>query len=132
MATKSQMIPVSANFNMDAFCEKLVDEYRAMGYNVVPSMSTNGQMRQITIEKDDEGIKNFLGLGIQETVTFNYSNGSLVATYEDGSQTMRFIALAVGWFLCLIPFITGLVGFSNHSSFLKKLQTSVMMNAGQF
>ncbi len=132
MATKNQMIPVSENFNLDAFCEKLSDEFRSKGYNVVLSPAVNGTMRQVTIEKDNEGIKNFVGLGTQEEITFSHSNNTLIANYNDGCQTMRFVSIGIGWFLCFIPFITGIIGLSNHSNFLKNVQNSVMMTASQF
>lgn len=130
MATKNLTVPVNESFNLDALCNRLGDEYRQKGYNV-QSPSVAGSIRQIIIEKDNDGINNYLGMGIQEEINISYSGDMLNATFNDGCQTMRFIDLGIGWFMCFIPFITGLVGLSKHSNFAREVQNSIRMIASE-
>ena len=130
MATKNLSVPVGENFDIDRFCNRLAEEYRQKGYNV-QNLATTGPIRQVVVEKDNDGIQNYLGLGTQEEINFTYSGNTLSATFNDGCQVMRFIDIGIGWFICFIPFITGIIGFSKESKVSKELQNSIRVLATQ-
>lgn len=130
MATKNLTVSVSESFDFDSFCNQLAEEYRQKGFNV-QNPSAMGTIRQIIIEKDNDGIQNYLGLGTQEEINITYTGNTLNATFNDGCQTMRFIAIGLGWFICFVPFITGIMGMSKHSNFTKELENSIRVFTAQ-
>ena len=56
------------------------------------------------------GANYLFGLGQGITATLTVQKQTLMVTYSDAEWTGKIIGIAVGWFLCLIPFITGIIG----------------------
>lgn len=81
----------------------------------------------LTVKKDREGVLNILGMGLECRVNFASINGQLTVNV-DGEWTNKIIAVAVGWFVCFIPVITGIVGAVNQLSLPDKIFTAVNMN----
>lgn len=81
----------------------------------------------LTVKKDREGFMNVLGMGLECRVNFAAINGQLTVNV-DGEWTNKIIAVAVGWFVCFIPVITGIVGAVNQLSLPDKIFTAVNMN----
>lgn len=91
----------------------------ALIHQVALTMETQGfqanvqmvgpQAGVLTIQKDREGFQNVLGLGLECRANFSAINGQLSVNI-DGEWTNKIIAVAVGWFVCFIPIITGIVG----------------------
>lgn len=79
---------------------------------------------EIIVTKDREGIKNsILGLGVECRVAITVSNDLL--TLSIGSEwTNKIVALVIGWFLCWIPIITGIIGLVNQSGLPDKIFTA--------
>lgn len=82
----------------------------------------------LTVKKDREGFMNILGMGLECRVNFAAINGQLTVNI-DGEWTNKIIAVAVGWFVCFIPVITGVVGAVNQLSLPDKIFTAINMNA---
>ena len=125
MATKNVSVPVKEGFDFQGLISKFSDSYRANGYNVLTNPAFGTQAQKITLEKDNAGANNLLGLGIQESINFTWANGVLNVAFEDECATNRYLALGVGWFLCFVPFVTGLVGMSKHNTFVAGVQTQI-------
>lgn len=79
---------------------------------------------EIIVTKDREGIKNsLLGLGVECRAAITVSDDLL--TLSIGSEwTNKIVALVIGWFLCWIPIITGIVGLVNQSGLPDKIITA--------
>lgn len=82
----------------------------------------------LTVKKDRDGFVNALGMGLECRVNFGAINGQLTVNI-DSEWTNKIIAVAVGWFVCFIPVITGIVGAVNQLSLPDKIFTAVNMNA---
>lgn len=79
---------------------------------------------EIIVSKDREGLKNsLLGLGLESRVAIT-SAGDTLSLAISSEWTNKIVALVIGWFLCLIPFITGLVGVINQYSLPEKIETA--------
>lgn len=81
----------------------------------------------LTVKKDREGLTNAIGMGIECRVNFSAVNGQLTVNV-DSEWTNKIIAIAVGWFVCFIPVITGVVGAVNQLSLPDKIFNAVNMN----
>ena len=79
---------------------------------------------EIIVSKDREGFKNsILGMGIECRVAITVADDIL--TLSIGSEwTNKIVALVIGWFLCWIPIITGIIGIVNQSSLPDKIFTA--------
>ena len=82
----------------------------------------------LTVKKDRDGLLNALGMGIECRVNFASINGQLTVNI-DSEWTNKIIAVAIGWFVCFIPVITGVVGAVNQLSLPDKIFTAINMNA---
>lgn len=115
------MINVSQNFSMDIFTQKLADTYRAKGFNIAVANMNGSSI--ITFDKGVGGINMLLGLGQGIKATCALMGNTLTINYSDGDWTGKIIGLVIGWFLCLIPAITAIVGCVKQSSLPKNINT---------
>ena len=113
------MFNVSPTFNLDDFVAKLTETYQSKGFTVTP-VNLNGSS-MITFEKGVGGINTLLGLGVGIKANITLSNGTLNISFTEAEWTSKIIGLAVGWFLCLIPFITAIVGCINRMDLPKAI-----------
>lgn len=98
------------------------------GYEAAVQM-ISPQSGVLTVKKDRDGFVNALGMGLECRVNFGAINGQLTVNV-DSEWTNKIIAVAVGWFVCFIPVITGIVGAVNQLSLPDKIFTAVNMNVG--
>lgn len=98
------------------------------GYEATVQM-ISPQSGVLTVKKDRDGFVNALGMGLECRVNFGAINGQLTVNV-DSEWTNKIIAVAVGWFVCFIPVITGIVGAVNQLSLPDKIFTAVNMNVG--
>ena len=119
------MLNVSPEFNMEAFSEQLANLYRARGY-VVTVANMNGNAI-ISFEKNIGGINTVLGLGEGVKANCMVNNGVLNITFTDAEWTSKIIGAVIGWFLCLIPLITAIIGVVRQTSFPKNIENVVIM-----
>ena len=132
MSTKTINLQCSAN-DINEVLNIAAQSLTGSGYEVMqqPLSPNSGTM---IVKKDRDGFSNFLGLGIECSVNAALSNGMLILNI-DSEWSNKIIALAIGWFLCLIPFITGIVGCVNQSSLPDKIiaaftSATATVNAG--
>lgn len=100
---------------------------KAQGYDCTPVI-LNDTLANMTVKVDRDGIKNIIGLGLECKVTLTLMNDTLNVSVED-EWSNKIIAIALGWFVCLIPFITGIVGCINQSGLSKKIFDAIQMAA---
>ncbi|MBP3938383.1 MAG: hypothetical protein IK955_03155 [Clostridia bacterium] len=128
----SKMLSVAPGVGINSIVNGACYNLNAQGYNCVPSiMGPTSAM--IVVQKDRDGFKNFMGMGVECRVTLTL-NGNMLNLNIESEWTNKVIAMVVGWFLCLIPFITGIVGAVNQNGLPGKIETAVMMstnNPGQ-
>lgn len=124
------MFNVKPSFEIESFATKLSEIYRMKGYAVNVAFMNNSAI--ITFEKNTGGMNMLLGLGegIKATVM---KNGDMVSiAFSDGEWTGKIIGFAVGWVLCLIPFITAIIGTVKQTSLPKSIGNDATMIASSF
>ena len=105
------MVNVSEDFTLDAMDAQITEMYQAKGFSVRTLKMKNGI--KITVEKGVGGINMLLGMGQGLTATCILSGKEkdmLSVTISDGDWTGKIIALVVGWFICMVPIVTGVIG----------------------
>lgn len=125
--SNSIMVNVKPTFNMEIFSKKLADTYVAKGYTVNVANMNNSCI--LTVEKGVGGINFLLGMdeGIKATITQNESN--LIISFSDAEWTGKIVGLAVGWFLCFVPFFTAIAGIIKQTSLPKSIGNDATMIA---
>ena len=108
------MMNVRPEFDMYNFVDRLVNTYQAKGYRV--NVADFGGNYTITFEKNNEGLNKFLGLGEYLRANVTLMGDVLQVNFTDEDWTSKVIAMVVGWFLCLVPFITGIIGCTRQSA----------------
>ena len=101
-------IPVQQGFELSGFAERLAQLYRTKGYTVnVQNM--NGYVT-VTIEKNTDGFTHLLGLSESIHANCFLQGGLLQINFSDEPWVWKIGVIAVGFFLCFIPLITGIIG----------------------
>lgn len=124
------MVPISESFNMEEFVNKFSKTYQAKGFKVMPTLMNNSAT--ITLDKGVGGINMLLGLGLGITVTCMQADGALNVSFSNEEWTGKIIGLAVGWFLCMVPFITALIGLINQIQLPKNIGSDIRFLSNQF
>ena len=122
------MANVSENFDLANFAEEVAAKYQAEGYtaNVVKMKKTV----KIKISKGCGGINTILGLGQSITASAMLSgkeNDMLSVSFSDGDWTSKIIACVIGWFLCFVPVITGVIGIVRQLGLPKNVENDMQM-----
>jgi len=99
---------VSPDFNLDAFANDLEQVYIMKGFSVRTIKLNNGV--QMVFDKNCGGINMLLGMGLGITANITVNNGVLNISYTNEEWTGKIIGLVVGWFICMIPLITAIIG----------------------
>lgn len=124
------MFNVGPNFNMYAFTEQLAGKYRAEGYSVTVAY-LNGSV-VMGFDKGTGGINMVLGLGEGIKANIALNGNVLMISFIDAEWTGKIIGLTIGWFLCVIPAVTAIIGAVNQSQLPKKIGQDAQMIASQF
>lgn len=122
-------INVPPNFNLHMFAGQLAEKYRMEGFTVTVADFNNTVV--ITFDKNTGGINMLLGLGEGIKATCMVANGVLSINFSDGDWTGKIIGLVVGWFICLIPFITAIIGCVKQSQLPKSIGNDAVIFASQ-
>ena len=85
----------------------------------------------MVVKKDRDGLKNIIGLGLECRVIFNILNGNQLNVNIDSEWMNKVLAIVIGWFFCLIPFITGVVGGVSQFGLPEKISSAVVMAVSQ-
>lgn len=121
------MFNVKDTFDMEVFATRLADAYKAKGF-AVNIVNISGAYA-INFDKGTGGINNLLGLGQGIRATITNMNGAVTISFSDGDWLGKIIGLSVGWFLCLIPFITAIIGTVRQLSLPKSIANDAMQIA---
>ena len=118
--------PVNSNFDLMNTMHFTAQSLSAQGFNcqVTPM---GPQAGSLVVSKNRDGFQNTIGMGLECRVTFTLLTPSQLTVNIDSEWTNKIIALAVGWFCCLVPFITGIIGAYNQSELPNKIFNSINM-----
>ena len=103
------MLNIPPNFDLNQMTTRVKDQFMSQGFSVSAAMVSKNSSR-IVLDKGCGGINMLLGMGQGITATCTINGNCLYVNYSDGDWTGKIIGLAVGWLLCLIPFITAIIG----------------------
>lgn len=126
--SKTSTFMVSENTNLVMMLQMVEQQLRGQGFDVNVIMM-NPNCATVTVGKDRSGIQNVIGLGIECRATISMMPNNAVTVNIDSEWSNKIIAMAVGWFVCLIPFITGIVGCVNQNSLPDKVMAAVQTAA---
>jgi hypothetical protein len=108
--------------NLSALIDIASQNLAMQGFDV-KSQVMGPAAAEIIVTKDRDGLKNFLGLGLECRVAITATQDVLTLTINS-EWTNKIIALAIGWILCWVPFITGVVGTINQLTLPEKIGTA--------
>lgn len=108
--------------NLSALIDIASQNLAMQGFDV-KSQVMGPAAAEIIVTKDRDGLKNFLGLGLECRVAITATQDVLTLTINS-EWTNKIIALAIGWILCWVPFITGVVGTINQFTLPEKIGTA--------
>lgn len=111
---------VNPSFDMDIFAVLLADRYLSRGYAVDVDRS-NGTY-SLSFSKDTGAMHTLLGLnqGIKATIT-QVSGDTVSISFTRAQWKSKIICCTLGWPLCMIPFITAIIGTAKQLSLPKKI-----------
>lgn len=95
----------------------------------VSAQVLNENSATMTVSKDRDGLKNIIGLGVESTVTISVINENTLSVNIEDVWTNKILAIAIGWFVCFVPCITGIIGCSNQSGLKNKISNAMMLGA---
>lgn len=121
------MFNVKPTFDMEAFAARLADTYKAKGYTV-NVVSMNGSY-SISFDKGTGGINTLLGMGEGIKANITRMNDTVSINFSDAEWTSKIIGFVVGWFLCMIPFVTAIIGTTRQLSLPKTIANDATMIA---
>ncbi len=124
------MIKVDESLSITELAEQLAGIYRNKGFSVVVTNLKNGAST-LVFDKGVGGINLLLGMGLGITATMTRNNGMLAVIYSDAEWMGKVIGLGVGWFLCLVPFLTAIVGSVKQLGLAKEINKDITMLANQ-
>ncbi len=125
---KSITVGLNPGYDLGAILAAADQQLKAQGYETTLTIM-NQNCAALVVKKDRDGIKNIIGMGVECQVNINIFNGNTMTVNIESEWTNKIIAVAVGWFLCLIPFITGIIGCSNQSSLPNKIGQVIQSSA---
>lgn len=123
MALKNYPFPADAD--LYAVVQATALTMDAQGYQTNIQMIGPGA-GVLTISKSRDGFSNIIGLGLECRANFSVLNGQLSVNI-DSEWANKVIAIAVGWFICFIPVITGVVGTVSQLTLPDKIFNAVNM-----
>lgn len=120
------MLNIPPNFDLNQMTTRVKDQFMSQGFSVSAAMVSKNSSR-IVLDKGCGGINMLLGMGQGITATCTINGNCLYVNYSDGDWTGKIIGLAVGWLLCLIPFITAIIGCCTQAGLPKKVSNEISM-----
>ncbi len=128
----SKMLPLGPNFNFNYTISQFVQMYQSKGFQVTSHTDAMGQA-VVTISKDIDSIKKYVGLALGVTANFSVNNNTLIINYTDEEWTGKIVGFIIGWFLCWIPCATSIYGAVKQFDLPKQIGsdvTSLMGSSG--
>ncbi len=123
------MINVDEDLDLGNLAEEIADTYRGKGFTVTVAKLKNGACT-LVFDKGTGGINMLLGMGIGIKATMTAKNGMLNVNYSDAEWTGKIIGLIAGWFLCMVPFVTAIIGSVKQMGIAKEINNDITMLVG--
>lgn len=123
------MFNVGPHFDFNVFADRLAQTYAAQGFAVSVADVNNAKI--IKFDKNTGGINTLLGLGLGITATCTLYNGVLQINFSDAEWTGKIVGFVIGWIVCLVPFITAIIGTINQVDLPKKIGNDAGMIISQ-
>ena len=126
------MVNVSENFDMEAMANEVAERYQSQGFKVRVVKLKNGC--KITFDKNCGGINMLLGMGLGISANCTLTgkeHDTLNVTFTDGDWTGKIVGCVAGWFLCMIPLITAIIGICKQLSFPNQVGDDIQMIASE-
>lgn len=124
MAAKQFQIPVKAGFQLSAALDLAKDRLTREGYDV-ETITFSPESGKLKLSKDMSGAKKFVGMGVESEASITIMSGNVMNVTVENLWSNKIIALAVGWILCWVPFVTGCIGCSNQSKLPQKIEDTM-------
>ena len=118
--------PFTAGTDLYAVIQSTALAMEAQGYKATIQM-IGPNAGVLTITKGREGFSNIMGLGLECRANFSAINDQLTVNI-DSEWANKVIAIAVGWFVCFIPVITGAVGTVSQLTLPDKIFNGIGMS----
>ncbi len=115
---------VSPYFNVDFFSQQLAESFRMKGYNT--SVVKLGIVTQVSFEKGTGGINTVLGMGEGVKANITQNGNTVTISFVEEEWTSKIIACVIGWFLCWIPIVTGIIGVVNQLNLPKTIGSTAI------
>lgn len=119
------LVNVKSDFDLAVFADRLAKTYVNKGYTV-NVLNVNGTTA-LTVEKGTSGATHLLGMSESVRVNCILTNDLLTVSFSDEAWTNKIVAVIVGWIICCIPFITGIVGCVRQYSLPTNIAQDVQM-----
>ena len=116
--------------NISALVDAAAQLLMGQGYEVQAQVMSPAAAT-IVVKKDRDGIKDFAVLGIECRANISIMNDTQLVVNIDSEWTNKIIAIALGWFLCWVVFITGIVGAVNQNGLPEKVSNAIMTATAQ-
>lgn len=126
MATM-RTIPLNPEVPLETVLHQAEQLLQQQGY-LTQVQIMNESMATLNVLKDRDGLKNIIGLGVEVHANISVVNNVMQISIEN-EWTNKIVAIAVGWFCCLIPFITGIVGCVNQNELGTKVANNLQLAA---
>ena len=127
----NRIIPINPESDLNTVINQATLNLQSQGYTVRAQMH-NPTTASMTVSKDRDGVKDVAGLGIECRVNLAVLTAGQLSVTIDSEWTNKIIALCVGWILCWVPFITGIVGAINQSGLPEKIYTALSTGSAGF
>ncbi len=120
-------IPLNPEVPLETVLHQAEQLLQQQGY-LTQVQIMNESMATLNVLKDRDGLKNIIGLGVEVHANISVVNNVMQISIEN-EWTNKIVAIAVGWFCCLIPFITGIVGCVNQNELGTKVANNLQLAA---
>ncbi|MBE6771637.1 MAG: hypothetical protein E7547_05795 [Ruminococcaceae bacterium] len=125
-----KIFQINPGADLSAIVDFAAKSLSGQGYEVQVQVMSSTSATMV-VKKDREGFKNIIGLGLECRVIFSVLNGSQLTVNIDSEWMNKVLAIVIGWFFCMIPFITGIVGGVGQFGLPEKISSAVVMSISQ-
>lgn len=125
---KSITVGLKPGYDLGHILSTAEQQLKSQGYETALAV-TNQNNANMVVKKDRDGIKNIIGMGVECQVNITVISENTMTVNIESEWTNKIIAIALGWFCCLIPLITGILGCSTQSSLPNKISQTIQLSA---
>lgn len=117
---KTSTIALAPGADIGYILKAAEQQLQAQGYEASSLVMGPGS-GSLTVRKDRDGIKNLAGMGVECQTTVTVVNPGTLTVNVESEWGNKILALALGWILCWIPFVTGIIGCVSQSELPNKI-----------